>query len=115
MSRHDDLVSLRQMRNPAREAVSLSQGKTIQDLEQERVLSLALIRLLEVTGEAANRISPESRSRFPKIPWVQIIGLRSRLIHGYDSIDMEILGNILHEDLPLLILEPNSILAGSGD
>jgi uncharacterized protein with HEPN domain len=115
MSRHDDLVSLRQMRDHAREAVSLSQGKTIQDLEQERVLSLALIRLLEVTGEAANRISPESRSQFPKIPWVQIIGLRNRLIHGYDSIDMEILGNILQEDLPFLIVELNTILAGSGD
>ena len=91
----------------------LSQDKSIQDLEQERVLTLALIRLLKVTGEAANRISPEARSRFPNIPWVQIIGLRNRLIHGYDSIDMEILRHILQEDLPVRILELNAILAGS--
>ncbi len=48
MSRHDDLVSLRQMRDHAREAVSLSQGKTIQDLEQERVLSLTLTDCYEL-------------------------------------------------------------------
>ena len=111
MSRHDDVISLRQMRDHAREAASLSEDKTLTDLEHGRILTLALIRLLEVAGEAANRVSPEARSRFPGIPWVQIIGLRNRLIHGYDSIDMVILTHILQRDLPALIAELEASLS----
>ena len=61
------------------------------------------MRLLEIIGEAANQTSREERSRYPEIPWSQIVGLRNRLIHGYDAIDFDILWQILKQDLPLLI------------
>lgn len=54
-------------------------------------------------GEAAGRVSKEERSRHPDIPWAQIVGLRNRLIHGYDSVDMDILWAITTKDLPTLI------------
>jgi len=79
--------------------------KIRKDLESDRILSLALVRLLEIIGEAANRVSKEGRMRYPQIPWLPIVSLRNRLIHGYDSVDMDILWGIIKGDLPPLIAE----------
>jgi uncharacterized protein with HEPN domain len=69
------------------------------------------VRLLEVLGEAANRIPSDEQKRHSEIPWSEIIGLRNRLIHGYDSIDLDILWQIVSEDLPLLIQALEKIVA----
>lgn len=82
MPQYKDMVSLRQMLEYAREALELAQGKERSDIDNDRVLSLALVRLLEILGEAANRISPEYRSRYPDIPWSLIVSLRNRLFMG---------------------------------
>ena len=58
-------------------------------------MNLALVRLLEVVGEAASRVPVDERSQYPQIPWSQIVALRNRLIHGYDSVDFDILWQIL--------------------
>lgn len=110
MSRHDEMVRLRHMLDHAREAVLLVRGKTRKDLDSNRVLNLALVRLLEIIGEAANRVSEDTRKRHPGIVWPQIVGLRNRLIHGYDSVDMDVLWQILSEDIPLLISELERIV-----
>jgi uncharacterized protein with HEPN domain len=99
----DDLVRMRHMLDSAIEAVELIQGKCRADLDTNRVLSLALVRLLEIAGEAANRVTTATRQQQPKIPWSQIVSLRNRLIHGYDAVDLDILWKILTEDLPELI------------
>jgi uncharacterized protein with HEPN domain len=94
----------------AREAMILSKGKSAQELVDDRVLSLAIVRLMEIVGEAANRIPQEQRSKYPEIPWTQIISLRNRLIHGYDAIDYEILWQILNHDLPNLVFSLDRVL-----
>ena len=99
----DDQVRLRHMVDSAREAVELIHGKSRADLDTNRVLSLALVRLLEIIGEAANRVTNGTRQQTPNIPWSQIVSLRHRLIHGYDTINMDILWKILTDDLPPLI------------
>lgn len=71
MSNHDDLVSLRQMLDYAREAALLIQGREKSESKNDRVLHLALTRLMEILGEAATRIAPQSRSRYPNLPWRQ--------------------------------------------
>jgi len=103
MSQHDDLVRLGHMLDHAREAAALVRGRSRKDLDANRVLSLALVRLLEIVGEAANRVSEDARERHPGIAWPQIISLRNRLVHGYDSVDMDILWQILQQDIPMLI------------
>ena len=103
MQSDEDLVRMRHMLDAAREAVALSRGKGPRAIARDRVLSLALVRLLEVVGEAAGRVSDETREAHPEVPWSQIVGLRNRLIHGYDSVDLEILWRILSDDLPRLI------------
>ncbi len=71
------------MRDAANEALSFTQGKTRTSLEHERMLLLSLVRLVEVIGEAASRISPEKQKQITQIPWPQIISMRNRLIHNY--------------------------------
>lgn len=110
MSRHDPELSLHQMLDHVREAIILSKGKSSAELIDDRVLALALVRLMEIVGEAANRVPKEEQSRHPEIPWTQIIGLRNRLIHGYDAIDYEVLWHILNRDLPDLVLSLERIL-----
>jgi uncharacterized protein with HEPN domain len=99
------------MLDHAREAFALTRGKARVDLDSDRVLHLALVRLLEIVGEAAGRVSREERALHPEIPWPQIIGLRNRLIHGYDAVDNEILWQILSRDLPPLVRALEAILA----
>jgi uncharacterized protein with HEPN domain len=99
------------MRDHAREAMDLARGKTRKDLDEERVLNLALVRLLEIIGEAANRVPATDRERYVQVPWEQIIGLRHRLIHAYDRVDFDILWQIVTRDLPPLVAELEKILA----
>lgn len=86
-------------------------GHSRAELETNRQLNLALVRLLEVVGEAAARVPDECRRRHPEIPWQDIADLRNRLIHGYDSIDLDVLWMILHDDLPPLIHRLETILS----
>jgi uncharacterized protein with HEPN domain len=110
MSRHETDVRLRHMLDGAREAVALVQGKSRPDLDTDRMLNLALVRLLEVIGEAANRVPDDEQSQHYEIEWAQIISLRNRLIHGYDDVDFDILWQIVTSDLPALIKKLENIL-----
>jgi uncharacterized protein with HEPN domain len=110
MSRHETDLRLRHMFDAGREAVQMAQGKTRADLDTDRPLNLSLVRLLEIVGEAASRVPVGERAKYPGIPWVQIVGLRNRLIHGYDSVDFDILWEIVTQDLPPLIAELERIL-----
>jgi uncharacterized protein with HEPN domain len=78
------------------------------------VLNLALVRLLEIVGEAAGRVSEVERALHPEIPWPQIVGLRNRLIHGYDAVDHDILWQIITDDLPPLVKALEAILSPEG-
>jgi uncharacterized protein with HEPN domain len=103
MSRHDLQVRLQHMLDAAREAGTLIAGRSRRDYDEDRTLRLALVRLLEVVGEAASRIPLDFRDEHPEIPWFGVVGLRNRLIHGYDDVDYDIVWRILAEDIPSLV------------
>lgn len=103
MSRRDDEVRLRHMLNHAREAVEMASGRARADLDADRQLNLALTRLIEIIGEAAARVTPETRNAFPDVPWTEITGMRNRIVHGYDEVDFDILWTVVEIDLPKLI------------
>jgi len=114
MSVREETKRLRHMLDHAREAVFLITGKTREDLDSDRLLNLALVRLVEIVGEAAARIPKQMWTLYPQIPWLEIVSLRNRLIHGYDSIDFDILWEIVNRDLPALIPLLEKII-GSGE
>jgi uncharacterized protein with HEPN domain len=110
MSNRDPEIALRQILSHAREAVDICQGKTRSDLDTDRLLNLALTRLIEILGEAANRVPDSIQTKYPDFPWLQMIGAHNRLIHGYDSVDFDILWTLVTSDLPLLIKRLENIL-----
>ena len=80
------------------------------DLENDRLLGLALSRLLEIVGEAANRVPTEEQQRYPQIEWRRIVNMRNRLIHGYDLLDYEVIWGTVSADIPPLIQALEEIL-----
>jgi uncharacterized protein with HEPN domain len=114
MSRRDPRVTLSQMLDSAREARALVQKKSRTDLDRERTLELSVIRLLEVIGEAATRLPGEVQENHPDVPWASIVGLRNRLIHGYDDVDLDVVWMILTDDLPVLIGRLQEMLGEQG-
>jgi uncharacterized protein with HEPN domain len=105
MTDHDDRVYLRHMLDHAREAVGFARDRKREDLDTDRLLQLALTHLVEIIGEAANRVSRERQAQHPEIPWTQIISMRNRLVHGYDDISFSLLWSTVVEDLPKLIAQ----------
>jgi uncharacterized protein with HEPN domain len=87
----------------SRRASDAVAGKTRADLDNDDVLAAALERFVEVVGEAAGRLTNETRSASPQIPWKEIVALRNRLIHGYFAVDRDILWTIVEDDIPKLI------------
>jgi len=91
------------MLDAAAKAVSFIADKNRFDLETDEKLTLALVRLVEVVGEAASKVTPDVQNLYSGIPWRDIIGTRNRLIHGYDDVNLDILWQIVSSDLPPLI------------
>lgn len=105
MSKRDDRVTLQQVLAHVEEAIDLAQIEGVDKFAKDRVTQLALTRLVEIIGEAANRLSKDFQLSNSSIPWSEIISMRNKLIHAYDAIDLEILWNTITQDLPLLLIE----------
>jgi uncharacterized protein with HEPN domain len=110
-----DQTALEDMLAYAREAIAASRGRRREDLDKERFLYLGLQRLVEVIGEAATRVSRETRDQYPGIRWPLIIGMRNRLIHGYDVVHPDVVWDTLLVDLPPLVRDLEGILAMSAE
>ena len=110
MTQHDDDVRLRHMLDYSRKATAMLHRRTRDDLNTDEILCLALTRVVEIIGEAAARVSPAIQQSHAIIPWPQIIGLRNRLVHGYDAVDLDILWDIIQCDFPPLIEQLETII-----
>ncbi|MDW7759567.1 MAG: HepT-like ribonuclease domain-containing protein [Acidobacteriota bacterium] len=99
----DDTTRLRHMLDAAREAISFVKARTRADLDIDRKLVLALVKSIEIIGEAAYRMSKAARNQYSDIPWDDIIGMRHRLVHAYFDINLDILWRTVQDDLPPLI------------
>ena len=108
--RKDDSVRLHHMLDAAREAESFIHDKTRNSLDTDRKLALALVKCIEILGEAAANVTGECREALPQIPWMSIIGMRNRLIHAYFDINLDILWNTLIEDIPPLVDELEKVV-----
>lgn len=106
-----DVIRLRHKLDAAREALSFIAGRSSEDLNRDRMLVLALVKEIEIIGEAASRISDESRKALPRIPWPKIIAMRNRLIHAYADVDLSIVWDTLTGALPELLRELEIALA----
>jgi uncharacterized protein with HEPN domain len=80
------------------------------DPTTDRMLVLSLVKELEIIGEAANKVSAETRSQSNAIPWQDISGMRNRLIHAYFDVDLDVVWSTVTKDLPALKAELDRLL-----
>jgi uncharacterized protein with HEPN domain len=110
MSKHDEPTYLGHMRDFANDARQFARGRSRSDLDHDRMFLFAVLRALELIGEAATHISDETRLQNSQVAWSSIIGLRHRLIHGYETINPDIIWDILSNDLAPLIAALDAML-----
>ena len=106
----DDMVYVCHILDAAHKALLFTQNHTRKEMDTNEMLSLSLVRLLEIIGEAANVVSTDFREKHSHIPWKKMIGLRNRLIHGYFDINLDIIWDTVVEDLPPLVLDLEKII-----
>ncbi len=106
----DDSVRLFHMKEAAREALSFVKNSNRNDLDHNRMLTLSIVKCVEIIGEAASRMSKNRQSELPNIPWAQMISMRNRLTHAYFDINLDIVWSTVTEDLPILLAELEAIV-----
>ena len=106
----DDNTRLHHMLNAAKEAVLFSANISRIDLDTNRMLTLSLVKCIEIVSEAASRISTDRQKELSQIPWSQVIGMRNRLIHAYFEVNLDIVWDVITDDLPSLIVELEKII-----
>ncbi len=92
----------------AHKALAFTAELTYSQFVRSELHQNAILKVLEIVGEAASRVSDDTRQAHPDISWQQIVGLRNRIVHAYFEIDLDVVWRIVQEDLPGLIaqLEP---------
>ena len=107
----EDRVRLQHMLDAANDAVEFAKGQTRRSLDANRMLTLSIVKCIEIVGEAADHVSSEFQKTCPDIPWSDVIAMRHRLIHGYYDVDPDIVWDTVQEDLPPLISALKKALA----
>ncbi|MDD5189532.1 MAG: DUF86 domain-containing protein [Dehalococcoidales bacterium] len=105
-----DVVRLHHMLEYAQKAAQFTRGRNRADLDENEMLSLAVIHLIFLIGEAAYGVNETTQEKHPEIPWKLITGTRNRLAHGYIDVDLDIIWAIVKKDLPGLIRKLKKIL-----
>lgn len=83
-------------------AMSFVAGHAPTELEKDRKTLFAVIRCIEIIGEAAGKVSDETRNNAPDVPWNAIVGMRNRLVHAYFDVDADLVWKTTSVELPAL-------------
>jgi uncharacterized protein with HEPN domain len=110
-----DEVRLRHMLDAARKAIGFTQERQRTDLDTDEMMTLAVVRLVEILGEAAKNVSQDIKDQSPDIAWRQVAGTRDRLTHAYFDVNLDIIWDIVTHDLPLLVVKLELLLSSMED
>jgi uncharacterized protein with HEPN domain len=101
--RDEDRVRILHMVEAAETVAQFMAGRSRDDLDEDRKLLFAVVRAIEILGEAASKISPETRAAVPQVPWGAIVSMRNRLIHGYFDVDTAVVWKTATQEMPPLV------------
>ena len=107
--RRDDALLL-DMLLSARRAVGSAAPVTFSEFENDDLHQLAILKAVEIIGEAASRISEETKAKHREVPWAKIIGMRNRFVHDCFAIQLESLWRTVQDDLPPLIAQLEALV-----
>jgi uncharacterized protein with HEPN domain len=97
---HEFLDYMEDILDAMDKAEILLEGVTYDQFEADFRINFAVVRALEIVGEATKRLPMGLRQRYPNIPWRSMAGMRDRIIHGYDSDDLQIVWDVVKQDIP---------------
>jgi len=106
-----DRVRLRHLADALNSALRFVQGRERGDLDADEMLLFALVRAVEIAGEAASQVTAETRAQLPDLPWGSMVGMRNRLVHAYFDINRDILWTTVTEAAPPLVQRLERLLA----
>lgn len=107
----DDQVTLGQMLDAARRLSAMARERTREKFASDETGQLAMLHLIQRLGEAASRISADFRFARPEFPWAEMVGMRNRIVHGYDELDPDIAWRVASEDIEPVIAALERALA----
>jgi uncharacterized protein with HEPN domain len=107
-----DRVRLQHLADALNSAICFARGRERADLDADEMLLFALVRAIEIAGEAASQVTAETRARLPDLPWASIVGMRNRLVHAYFDINRDILRTTVIEAALPLAERVKNVLAG---
>lgn len=100
---HKDEIRLQHILEEAGEVLQFVKGYSFDDFRKDSKTVHAVLRAIEIMGEAASKISPEFKNNHSHVPWNQIIGMRNHLVHVYFDVDFETVWKTVQKDIPNLI------------
>ncbi|HOG57257.1 MAG TPA: DUF86 domain-containing protein [Bacteroidales bacterium] len=98
----DDLVYIEHILDCIRKIKEFTNGLSLKDFSVNELVQDAVIRNIEIIGEASKKISSDTKQIFYEIPWREIAGMRDKLIHDYLGVDVEVVWRTITEDIPTL-------------
>jgi uncharacterized protein with HEPN domain len=84
--------------------ITFTEGISYSDFIDDKKTVNAVIRSLEVIGEATKNLSASFRNKYPNIPWKQMAGMRDKLIHAYFGIDKQMVWQVINNDIPNILI-----------
>ena len=106
---------LEDIRSAALRAQRFIGGMSRAGFEADEKTAYAVVRALEIIGEASKRIPQDLRDKSPEIPWRSMSGIRDKLIHDYVSVNLEIVWNTVMKDLPTLVPQIERLIEAIGN
>lgn len=108
--RPEDRIRIEHMLDACQSVARFIAERQRVDLDEDEMLRFALVRAIEIIGEAASKVSPEGRQVMPTVPWREAVGIRNRLVHAYFDIDLDVLWETAKTAIPALSVQLESIL-----
>jgi uncharacterized protein with HEPN domain len=109
---HDPRAAIFDMIQAVERAQRLSSGLSEAEFISNETVRWAIFSQIVILGEAASRLDRRFQNAHPDVPWASVIGMRHRLVHGYDSVDWGRVWKTLRNDLPLLLLQLKALTPG---
>jgi uncharacterized protein with HEPN domain len=98
----DDLVYIDHILESIRKIKDFSAKLTYNEFRTNELVQDAIIRNIEIIGEASKKVSLKTKHTYDKIPWKEISGMRDKLIHDYMGTDVKVVWKTIKEDIPIL-------------